>query len=159
MKKIIQKHFFWTGIRVVLLAALGLFCLGVWPGYVFHTYFTALKYTSQIIETPRLSDGDVVQQCFCPQFGRLSKIKMALGFDEEEAAGKYLLFEIKDSNGKSLCSREIHFDQIQSSLYFDVDIGGKSLKPYEKYVWTLTMQNGGVSVYRLLPNSRGYSFR
>lgn len=149
--KDVEKHQpIWIGIRVLLSAGLVLFCLSVWPGYAFHTYLTVTKYTNQVIQTPWLSAGDVVQQYFYPQYSRLSKINMAFIFDENAATGEYVIFEIKDKKGESICRREIYFNQIRSDCYFDIDVGGQKLKPHEEYMWTLALPSGGAMEYSVM---------
>lgn len=140
----------WIGLRVLFSAGLIIFCVGVWPGYLVHTYKMDTMFTSQVFLTPWLSTGDVVQQYFCPQDSRLSKIKIALAFDESAVTEEYLLFEIQDKNGQPLYNSKIFFDQIESDHYFDVDVGGKKLKTHEVYTWTLTLPNGRGTEYAVL---------
>lgn len=149
--KDVEKHrLVWIGIRALLLAGLVLFCISVWPGYAFHSYLEITKYTSQVTQTSWLAAGDVVQQYFYPQYSRLSKIKMAFLFDENAAAEEYVIFEIKDKKGESIYRREIYFDQISSDCYFDIDVGGKKLKPREEYIWTLALPDGAAMDYSVM---------
>lgn len=139
----------WTVLKFLLTAGLVIFCLGVWPGYLIHTYWTADLHTSDISQTPWLSAGDTVQQIFLPEDSWLSKIKIALVFDESEVAGEFLNFTLRDDTGRDICSREINFSGIENSSYFDIAVE-KKLNPGNEYTWSLTMHEPTTLQYAVL---------
>ena len=128
----------WLLVRLLLTAGLAVFCLGAWPGYLFHTYQMTELYTADIAEMPLLSTGEVVQQRFSPADNVLSRIRAALIFDEAAVAEEYVDFTLWNEKGMSLCSRKIYFNNIESGKYFDIAVDTR-LKPRSEYVWTLTM--------------------
>lgn len=151
MKKIKMVHFQitrWIIVKILLTVGLAAFCLGVWPGYLFRTYQTIPSNGGAQL-TSWLSAHDVIQQQFSPSYSWLSRIKAAVAFDENMFTDEYLIFELWDESGKCLCSREIYFNQIDDSIYFDISVN-KRLKPGRQYVWTLTLSEPAELQYALL---------
>lgn len=128
----------WHAVKALLTVGLIVFCTGVWPGYLIHTYQVEALFTSDIAEMQWLSTGDVVQQLFSPVHGRLAKIRAAVEFDESAAEEEYLNFTLWDENEKHICNKKIYFNQIESGHYFDITVN-KKLDPQKEYVWTLTL--------------------
>lgn len=139
----------WTVLKVLLTVGLVIFCLGVWPGYLIHTYWTADLHTSDISQTQLLATGDIVRQYFLPEDSWLSKIKIALVFDESEVNGEILNFTLVDDTGRDICSREIYFNEIEDSSYFDIAVEEK-LNPGSEYMWSLTMHEPTTFQYAVL---------
>lgn len=133
-KKIVK----WRWIKILLTVGLVVFCLGIWPGYLIHTYQMVDLYPSNVSQTQWLSTGDVVKQYFVPVKSRISKIEMALEFDKSVVSDEYLDFTILNDAGTSICSKEIFFSQINESHFFDIVVKEK-FDPGHEYVWTLTM--------------------
>ncbi len=144
-----KLRWIWPGLKILFTVALVVFCAGVWPGYLFHTYKTAERYTVDISQTQWLSAGDVALQYFYPEDGRLSTVKIALAFDEGMPEGEYLYFDMQDENGVQVCRREIYFDQIESGCYFDVEVEAK-VKPGGEYAWTLSLPDDSQAEYAVL---------
>lgn len=128
----------WHVVRVLLTAGLVMFCMGAWPGYLFHTYQTVELYTADVVLTPWLSSGDMVQQHFSPTGNMLSKVRVAVSFDVGAVTEEYLVFTLWNESGKSLCERKIYFNQIESDNYFDVFLDTR-VKSQEEYVWSLML--------------------
>ncbi len=144
-----KNRWVWLGLKVLLTVGLVVFCAGVWPGYLIHTAKVAELYTEDISQTPWLSAGDVALQYFYPEDRWLSKIKIALAFDESAAKGEYLNFEIQDETGGKVCGREIYFDQIESGCYFEAAVKEK-LKPGKEYAWMLSLPEESRLEYAVL---------
>lgn len=128
----------WSAVKVLLTVTLIIFCAGVWPGYLFHTYQTVDSYPNNVAQTQWLSVGDTVQQHFSPVYSRSFKIRMALDFDESVVDDEYLRFTLLDDTGANIYDKEIYFNQISSDFYFDIEVRQK-LDTQREYVWTLTM--------------------
>lgn len=144
-----KYRWIWLGLKALFTVGLTVFCAGVWPGWLIHTYKTAELYTGDIWQTPWLSTGDTALQYFYPEDSRLSRIKIALAFDESVAQGAYLIFEIQDENGGQVCNQEIFFDQIESGCYFDVAVEEK-VKTGGEYAWMLSLPDEAWLEYAVL---------
>ncbi len=149
MRKNKKSRGIWLGLKLLFTAVFAVFCAGVWPGWLIHTYKMAELYTVDISQTRWLSAGDVALQYFYPEDSRLSKIKIALAFDEAEANEERLLFEMQDENGGRVCVREIRFDQIESGCYFDVSVEEK-VKTGGEYAWSLSLPEESQMQYAVL---------
>lgn len=149
MRECGRYRWIWLGLKVLLTVGLVVFCAGVWPGWLIHTYKMAELYTEDISQTPWLSAGDVALQYFYPEDSRLSKMKIALAFDESAVEGEYLILEIQDETGGRICSREIYFDQIESGCYFDVVVEEK-VRPGGEYAWALSLPDEAQLEYAVL---------
>ena len=147
MKKI--KLSKWKVFKLFLILSFILFCLGAWPGYFFHDHQTPDLHPRDVILTQWVSGGDVVQQSFLPEFGRMCYLKLALAFDSDVAANDVIEFTVRDETDRVIYKREIFFDQIESRSLFDVPLP-VNLKANKEYVWTLSASEDSNVQYAVL---------
>lgn len=149
MKKIGERRCGWIVVRIFLVMSFCVFCAGAWPGYLFHTYKTTGELTAVVEWTQWLSAEDVVRQHFVPQGSWLSKIMVALSFNEDVVTDEYLIFGIEDDRGNKFFDNEVYFREIEDSKYFEISVE-KKLDPRREYVWTLSLPEGTVMEYAVM---------
>lgn len=127
-----------TGARIALTLLLICFCAGVWPGYLFHTFETENRYTTNVFESVSIKAGESAKQWFVPRDKWISRIKLAVVYDDRVLDDDRFQFAILDEQGKTVMEEELYFSNIENGGFFSVSVDQK-VKPDKMYCWKLFM--------------------
>ena len=123
-------------VRVLLTLLLVSFCLGVWPGYLFHTYKKENRYTTNVFQSVSLKPGESAKQWFVPADKWISRISLAVAYDEQYGTEDRFTFAIKDEQGKTILEEELYFGEIENGSFCSISVDQK-VKPNKLYCWQL----------------------
>ena len=134
LKNNINAKWIAKGILTIILL---IFMWAAFPGYGFHTWFLSTTASHRSVTTEVLSDSVLATQYFTPVLPYLRSIQFAVDFEEQFEGEENATFSLCEESGKEIFSREISIADMESSLYYEVEID-KRLKTGRVYYWSIT---------------------